>query len=103
VLAAEASALPQPAHRRPCREIARLRDGLHQGFALGGQARTVDGRLLKVAIEGLHVVHPLSAPAGPTATDVEAALRRGSPQQRLRLLNAIRELSEVVDDVRGVR
>jgi hypothetical protein len=69
---------------------------LRQDAGLGDVAK-----LIKVAADSLALVHPGGSLAGPTSSDVEAALRQGSAQQRARMLSAIRELTASVEQIRG--
>jgi hypothetical protein len=60
--------------------------------------------LLKVCLEGLGLVHPggrLGSYRPPP--DIERVIQQGTPEQRLRALTAIRELTAVVDEFDGQR
>jgi hypothetical protein len=57
--------------------------------------------LVKSAIDGLHVVYPHGWSAGPSASDIDVALRLGSPQQRSRAMAALQELQTIVRQVEG--
>jgi hypothetical protein len=57
-------------------------------------------RLIKVCADSLHLVHP-SQPAAPATSDMEEALRYGSTTQRNRILGALRQLEQLVGDVRS--
>jgi hypothetical protein len=47
------------------------------------------------------LVHPGGAASGPSSTDIEAALRYASAQQRTRLVEALREIQVAVDQIQG--
>jgi hypothetical protein len=57
--------------------------------------------LLKIAVDALHVVHPSSAPGGPTATEIEEVLRTGTQEQRQRAVAALRQLESVLRESTG--
>ena len=60
--------------------------------------------LLKVCLVGLSLVHPGGRPGGyRPPPDIERVIQQGTPEQRLRALTAIRELTAVVDEFDGQR
>jgi hypothetical protein len=61
------------------------------------------GVLLKVALDGLCLVHPGGAAGAITGGDVEMALRQGTAQQRSRLLSALQDVQATVEQIQGRR
>jgi hypothetical protein len=59
------------------------------------------GILLKVALDGLGLLHPGGAAGAVTGTDIEMALRLSTPQQRARVLDALHEIQAAVGQIQG--
>jgi hypothetical protein len=60
-------------------------------------------RLLKTAVDALYIVNPAAAVGALGASDIERILRHGSAAQRSRVLDGLREVQSVVDQVEGRR
>ena len=78
--------------------------GRRPGWDLGAQDAYLRGvaGLLNICLDGLHLVHPTGS-TGPAHTDVERVSRRSTSEQRARALQAVYELTPLVDEVQRER